>query len=265
MDNRPIAIFDSGLGGLSVWAELRRGLTNESLIYYGDGKNCPYGGRKESEIFGFVESAARFMVEHDAKLIVLACNTATAVAIEKLRAEYPTIPFVGLEPAVKPAALNSKSGVIGILATKTSLSGSLFRHTSAKYSSMVEIISAVGEGFVEIVEGSMEQTPEARAVVAKTIAPMIGRGVDHIVLGCTHYPFLTEALKSAIADRDIKLVNPSPAIRRRVESLLKEGNMAASTESTPRYDFYTNGGNEYREKMINKSVEALRLLNTHKE
>lgn len=259
MNDSPIAVFDSGLGGLSVWAELRRGLPNESIIYFGDGKNCPYGGREDSEILEFVDSAVQIMIENGAKLIVLACNTATAVAVEYLRERYP-IPFVGLEPAVKPAALNSRSGNIGILATETSLEGRLYRDTSAKYSSSVNIISAVGEGFVELVEESKEQTSEAYAIVENIVSPMVEQGIDYLVLGCTHYPFLKNAIDKALGENDIKVIDSSPAILKRVKSLIDSNQIAASETNSPIYEFYTFGQELYKQKMINKSKEALTLF-----
>ena len=161
MNDAPIGVFDSGLGGLTVWSEA-------------------------------VDFAVRRLVDRGVKLIVVACNAATAMAIDHLRAAYP-IPFVGLEPAVKPAALSSRSGVIGILATAATLRGKLFRETSRRYEDRVRIIARVGEGFVELVEQNRERTEEAYRRVERLLTPMIEVGADRIVLGCTHYPFLSEA------------------------------------------------------------------------
>ena len=157
MNDAPIGVFDSGLGGLTVWSELRRRLPRESLLYYGDGKNCPYGDKTREQVTEAVDFAIRRLVDRGVKLIVVACNAATAMAIDHLRAAYP-IPFVGLEPAVKPAALSSRSGVIGILATAATLRGKLFRETSRRYEDRVRIIARVGEGFVELVEQNRERT-----------------------------------------------------------------------------------------------------------
>ena len=189
MNDAPIGVFDSGLGGLTVWSELRRRLPRESLLYYGDGKNCPYGDKTREQVTEAVDFAVRRLVDRGVKLIVVACNAATAMAIDHLRAAYP-IPFVGLEPAVKPAALSSRSGVIGILATAATLRGRLFRETSRRYEDRVRIIARVGEGFVELVEQNRERTEEAYRRVERLLEPMIEAGADRIVLGCTHYPFL---------------------------------------------------------------------------
>ena len=143
MNDAPIGVFDSGLGGLTVWSELRRKLPVESLVYYGDGKNCPYGDKSPEEVRKHVDFAVRRLLDRGVKLIVVACNEATAMAIDHLRETYP-VPFVGLEPAVKPAALSSHSGVIGILATAATLKGRLFRETSQRYAGRVRILSRVG-------------------------------------------------------------------------------------------------------------------------
>lgn len=194
MNNAPIGVFDSGLGGLTVWRELYRKLPHESLIYYGDGKNCPYGDKNREEVTAYVDLAVRRLIDRGVKLIVVACNAATAMAIDHLRRNY-ALPLVGLEPAVKPAAMASRSGVIGILATAATLNGRLFRETSQRYADRVKILTQVGEGFVELVESNREQTPEALARVDKLLRPMLDAGADQIVLGCTHYPFLSAAMR----------------------------------------------------------------------
>lgn len=253
MNNAPIAVFDSGIGGLSVWRELRRGLPHESLIYYGDGKNCPYGDQAPEAVIGHVDHAVQRMLEEGAKMIVIACNTATAMAIDYLRATYPATPFIGLEPAVKPAAEATRSGVIGILATAATLRGRHFRESSERYSSQVRIVSAVGRGFVELVESNNEASPEAREVVRAVIDPMLAEGIDQLVLGCTHYPFLTEALREVIGDREVQLIDPSLAIQRRVESLLRELDLEAAPDHRPDNIFMTSGDETYRQRLIEKS------------
>ena len=255
MNDAPIGVFDSGLGGLTVWSELRRRLPRESLLYYGDGKNCPYGDKTREQVTEAVDFAVRRLVDRGVKLIVVACNAATAMAIDHLRAAYP-IPFVGLEPAVKPAALSSRSGVIGILATAATLRGKLFRETSRRYEDRVRIISRVGEGFVEMVEQNLERTEEAYRRVERLLTPMIEAGADRIVLGCTHYPFLSEAMHRVIGDRDVRLVNPAAAVEQRTETLLCEGGIEASGGSRPVYEFMTSADEAYRQRLVAKSEEA---------
>ena len=249
----PIGIFDSGMGGLSVWREVRRLLPEESVIYLADGKNCPYGDRSAADIATFTRRAVVDLLARGAKLIVLACNTATAVAIDSLREEFD-VPFVGMEPAVKPAALATKSGKIGILATRASLAGDLFRTTSAKYASQVEILTAVGEGFVELVEQGKEHTPEAVEMVRRAVEPLVEAGADQIVLGCTHYPFLMAEMHEVIGERDVTLVNPAPAVARRVEWLLEQGDMRAPEGHKAEYSFVTFGGEEYLARIADKAL-----------
>ncbi len=249
MNDAPVAVFDSGFGGLSVWREIRRRLPGESLLYYGDGLHCPYGPKPADEVTGYVEAAARLLVgQRGAKMLVVACNAATAAAITRLRERY-AIPVVGMEPAVKPAALSSKSGVIGILATAGTLQGELFRETSARYAGRVKILQAVGEGFVELVEAGREDSPEAVEAVRRAIGPMLEQGADRIVLGCTHYPFLERAMREVIGGRDVELVDPAPAVARRAEDLLAQGGLLAQPGHTAEYEFYTAADEAYLERI----------------
>ena len=208
-DNRPIGIYDSGLGGLTVWREIRRALPGESLAYLGDGANCPYGSRPREEVQALADAAVARLVELDCKMVVVACNTATAAAIGFLREKYAGMPIVGMEPAVKPACLATRSGVVGVLATERSLDGELFRRTAARYGSGIEVLTYPGTGFVELVEGDREDTPEAEAAVRAAVEPMLARGADQIVLGCTHYPFLTPVMERIVDGR--AAIPPSPA------------------------------------------------------
>ena len=248
-NNNPIGLFDSGMGGLSVWREIRAALPQESLIFFGDGVRCPYGSRSEAEVLQFTVEAADRLIAEGCKLIVIACNTATAVAIETLRESYPNIPFVGLEPAIKPAALTTKSGIVAVLATKRSLEGKLFLHTSEKYADKVQIIKSVGDGFVEIVERGEEDTPAAEAAVRAVVEPIIEAGADKIVLGCTHYPFLRKTIEGVIGGRDVEIIDSGSAISRRVLQLLDEHNLRAAEGNTPDYRFITLGDENYLKQL----------------
>lgn len=249
-NNAPIGVFDSGMGGLTVWRALRETMPEESLVFLGDGKNCPYGSRPPHEICELADRAVGRLVECGIKMIVVACNTATAAAIEFLREKYADIPIVGMEPAVKPAALNTKSRVIGVLATEMSLHGDLFHRTAARYASDVEVIAVAGSGFVEIVEQNREDTPEAEAIVRDAIGYMLERGADQIVLGCTHYPFLTQTIKRVVGERDVTIVDPSGAVARRAKQLLTEGGAKAEPNHTAEYTFLTFDNEEYLARLI---------------
>ena len=253
MDNRPIGVYDSGLGGLTVWRELRRQLPSESLVYLGDGKNCPYGSRPKEEIVRLADEAVACLVKQGCKLVVVACNTATAAAIRFLRDKYPDLPLVGMEPAVKPACLNTKSRVVGVLATERSLDGELFRRTAARYGRGVEVIAAPGTGFVELVESDRETTPEAEACVRRALAGMLDRGADQIVMGCTHYPFLLPVIERVAAGRGVTVIDPSPAVARRTAQLLDRFGLRACAEHLPVYTFLTFADEAYRLRLEAKA------------
>ncbi len=253
MDNRSIAILDSGLGGLTVWREVRRLLPDESLVYLGDGANCPYGNKSPDEIKKLTDAAVQELLKHDVKMIVVACNTATAAAIDFLRAKYQDLPIVGMEPAVKPACLTTRTGVIGVVATERSLDGDLFQNTARRYGEHIEVLTAVGDGFVELVEEDRESTPEAEIAVRRVIEPLLERGSDRIVLGCTHYPFLLPMIERIVGDR-AEIIDPSPAVARRVEQLLDEHGLRADGESRKPDIFLTFAGEDYRQKLIDKAT-----------
>lgn len=249
----PIGVYDSGMGGLTVWRALRTALPEESLVYLGDGKNCPYGSLPREEIRRLADRAVAALVAEGCKMVVVACNTATAAAIDFLRLTYAPMPIVGMEPAVKPACLTTRSGVVGVLATERSLDGELFRRTSARYAADVEVIAAAGTGFVELVERNLEETPEAEACVRRVLEPMLARGADRIVLGCTHYPFLLPVIERIAAGSGATVVDPSPAVARRVGQLLDQYGLRASAGHEPRLEFRTFADESYRLRLIRKA------------
>jgi glutamate racemase len=252
MNNNPIGVFDSGLGGLSVWHELRRALPGESLLYLGDGKNCPYGRKAKDEIIGYAEQAAEWLVGHGAKMMVVACNTATTAAIEHLRATYD-MPIVGMEPAVKPAALTTRSGKIAIIATRASLDGEMYHRTAARYGEGVTILTAEGKGWVELVENNMENSAQARIAVEQVVRPLVDAGADKIVLGCTHYPFLEHLIEEVIEGSGAEIVDSGEAVARRVKQLLAEYNIAANPSHEPVYEFHTFADDDYLYKIKRKA------------
>ena len=256
-NNAPIGVFDSGLGGLTVWREVRRALPAESLVYLGDGKNCPYGSRPREEVRRLADEAVAFLVAQGCKLVVVACNTATAAAIDFLREKYAPMPIVGMEPAVKPACLATRSGVVGVLATERSLDGELFRRTAARYGDGVDLVTAPGRGFVELVENDLEATPEAEATVRAAVAEMLEHGADQIVLGCTHYPFLLPVLERVVAGRGVTVVDPSPAVARRVVQLLDRYGLHVDPAHRAEYTFRTFADEAYRLRLERKALGAL--------
>ena len=214
-----IGVYDSGQGGKSVLQELVKLLPEEDFAYYADTRYCPYGPRPVSEIIERACAVTDFLIDKGCELIVVACNTATAAAISHLRSHYD-IPFIGMEPAVKPAVLQSRSGVVGVLATQGTFKGSLYLHTLAKFKEDVKVIQQVGEGLVETVEKGVLDGPEVEALIHKCIDPMLEAGADHIVLGCTHYPFLQPVIER-IAGEKVTIINPAPAVARQTKKILE--------------------------------------------
>lgn len=257
MNNAPIGIYDSGMGGLSIHLAVRQRLPREELIYLGDGKNCPYGSRSREEVARLADEAVAHLVAMGCKLVVVACNTATAAAIEALRAKYAPMPIVGMEPAIKPACLRTQSRVVGVLATERSLDGELFRRTAARYGADIEVLTAVGEGFVELVEEGREATPEAVAQVAKVLRPMLDRGADEVVLGCTHYPFLLDALHRAANGAAVHFIDPSEAVARRVEQLLDAHDLRCDASHEGSERFVTFADEAYRKRLEERAQHNL--------
>ncbi|MBQ5924126.1 MAG: glutamate racemase [Alistipes sp.] len=254
MDNRPIGVYDSGFGGLSVWRELRRMLPNESLIYLGDGKNCPYGGRSREEITAFATEAVERLVTEGVKMVVVGCNTATTAAVAHLRERWSDMPIVGLEPAVKPACLSSRTRRIAVLATEHSLQSEMFLATALRYAGDVEVVKVVGEGFVELVERGAEHSAEAEAAVRKVVEPLLGMDIDKIVLGCTHYPFLRPLIEGVIGDRGIAVIDSGEAVARRVKWLLERYDIGAEEGNVAKYRFVSFANEEYRQRLEHRAM-----------
>ena len=223
-----IGIMDSGVGGLSVLREMLRRLPGEDYIYYADNAWCPYGDKSPEFIIERCRSITELMLSRGADAMVLACNTATAAAIASLRAEYD-IPFVGMEPAIKPAVQSTRSGVVGVLATAGTLKGSKYLGTRDRYSGNVKVVEHVGRGFVELVESGTLSGERAEEVVRASLQPLLDQGADTIVLGCTHYPFLLDTLRS-IAGPGVEFIDPAPAVARHLEEVLdKNGKRSDGT------------------------------------
>ena len=241
-----IGIFDSGVGGLSVFREIKKVLPEEDYIYYSDNANCPYGGKPQEFIIQRAKAITDQLLSEGAEIIVVACNTATAIAVKTLRESYPHIRFIGMEPAIKPAAQLTQSGVIGVLATAGTLSSEKYLKHKAKYASDIRIAEHVGEGFVELVEKGMTTGKEAEETVLKSLQPLLEAGADTIVLGCTHYPFLSETIRKvaeAVAPGQIKeIIDPAPAIARHLKEVMEdEGLLNAPRQSAGHTILHSSG------------------------
>ncbi len=214
---KAIGFFDSGIGGLCVARAFLALRPAARVFYVADWEHCPYGGRGDDEIRGCAFRIADSLMALGARIVVLACNSASAVALDALRRERPGIQFVGMEPAIKPAAALTRTGVVGVLATAHTLSGRLFRETALRHASGVRVVPAVGEGFVELAETGARDCAESRAVVRRALAPLLAAGCDVVVLGCTHYPLLLPLLRAEAPG--VRFLDPATAVARRAAAL----------------------------------------------
>ena len=222
-----VGFFDSGVGGRCVLEAFRRLCPDEPTVYVADSENCPYGNKPPEEIVRLSKRIAADLIGRGCEVVVVACNTATAAAIDELRSEWPDVPFVGMEPAVKPAALGSKSGIVGVLATRGTFNGRLYRETSSRVSDTVRIIECIADEFVDLVERGVVSGAEAEDAVRRRIEPLIAAGADRIVLGCTHFPHLKHLMEN-VADGRAEIVDPSDAVARRIAEVLKGVRSCAS-------------------------------------
>ncbi|TAE72097.1 MAG: glutamate racemase [Bacteroidetes bacterium] len=257
MDN-PIGIFDSGLGGISVWIDLIKQLPKQHFIYVADSANCPYGEKSKEEIQKLSQNIVNFLIKKGCKMIVIACNTATSAAIQLLRENFLDIYFIGIEPATKPAALHTKTGKIGVLATKSTLNGDLFQQTKEKFAQNIEVLVQIGEGLVELVEQNKVESQKSFELLEQYLLPMLAKKADFIVLGCTHYPFLMPIIEKIVKNKAI-ILNPASAVARQTEKILLENKLENNIEnkysyssSKKMYEFFTSGKIELLTEFVYK-------------
>ncbi len=225
-----IGLFDSGSGGLSVLREIVRLLPDEKYVYYSDNAHCPYGEKSPEYIRERCREIVRLLLDKGADIIVVACNTATAAAIQVLREEFP-VRFIGMEPAVKPAALGTRTGVVGVLATAGTLKGSKYLTTKGNFEDGCTIVEHVGQGFVELVENGNLEGEAAEEVVRTSLQPLLDAGADTIVLGCTHYPFLLPVLRK-LAGPGVRFIDPAPAVARHLIYVMVQERLLSEREAT---------------------------------
>ena len=237
INSNPIGLFDSGIGGTSIWKEIHQLLPNENTIYLADSKNAPYGKRSKQEIIALCCKNVDFLLQQNCKIIVVACNTATTNAIKELREKY-TIPIIGIEPAIKTAANLTKTETIGILATKGTLNSELFNKQVASFSS-IKILEQVGHGLVELIENGEINTPEMENLLKKYLQPMIVENIDYLVLGCSHYPYLIPLIKKIIP-KTVQIIDSGQAVAKQTKAILEEHNMINNCEDSSNQTFYSN-------------------------
>ena len=235
---KPIGIFDSGVGGTSIWKEINKLLPQEDTLYLSDSKNAPYGSKTKKEIIDLALKNTEYLLQKKCKIIVVACNTATTNAIKILRQTYK-IPFIGIEPAIKPAALKTKTKKIGILATKGTLNSELFEKTSSSLKNNPEIIEQIGEGLVDLIEKGEILSKEMNSLLKKYLEPMIKANVDHIVLGCTHYPYLKDQIQNLVGPF-VKIIDSGHAVAIQTKNILNRNNLINKSNRFPVSEFYIN-------------------------
>ncbi|WP_115462321.1 glutamate racemase [Winogradskyella aurantiaca] len=242
MMTKPIGIFDSGVGGTSILEEIHDLLPNENIIYLADSKNAPYGDRSSEEIKELSIKNTEFLLARECKIIVVACNTATTNAIDNLRSQYE-LPFVGIEPAIKPAALHTKTNTIGILATKGTLSSRLFHKTSNLFASDIEVIEQIGEGIVRLIEEGLLESQEMVDLLQTYLDPMITANIDYLVLGCTHYSYLIPLL-TKLLPQSVTIIDSGEAVARQTKHLLRKNGLLSNSTKKGTVSLLTNGNPE---------------------
>ena len=255
--NSFIGVFDSGVGGLTLLPALQFILPHEQFLYVSDDAHAPYGGKSKEEITERCNIVVQSLIDKGCKIIIVACNTATTNAIETLRATY-SIPFIGIEPAIKPAALKSKTKVLGVLATQGTLSSALFAKTSAAFTQDIFVIEQIGSGLVEAIETGSLDNPKLTKLVRSYINPMLGQEMDILVLGCTHYPFLLPLLKK-ILPTNIQIIDSAEAVAKQTHRILEKNQLICQTKETGNIRYFSSAKNSTLMRFIPKETEILSL------
>lgn len=236
-NTQPIGLFDSGIGGTTIWRSLHNLLPNENTLFLGDSKNAPYGQRTKEEIIQLSKKNVEWLLNHNAKAIIVACNTATTNAISELRSSYD-IPIIGIEPAIKPAATNTKTGKVGVLATQGTLNSKKYAEAQTLYPN-IEFINQIGFKIVQLIEDGQLYSEELELLLRSYINPMIEKGVDYLVLGCTHYPYLLPILNKFLPEH-ITVIDSGDAVAKHTYKILKEANLLKTDNLPGCSKFYTN-------------------------
>lgn len=253
-NNQPIGLFDSGVGGTSIWKAVHDLMPQENTVYLADSRNAPYGRKSKDEIVALSIKNTEYLLEQHAKIIVVACNTATTNAIKELRARYD-VPFIGIEPAIKPAAHHSRTQHIGILATQGTLSSELFHKAVETYQD-TDIIEQVGHGLVELIENGQMDSGEMTALLHEYLDPMVAANIDYLVLGCSHYPYLIPQIRKILPPH-IHIIDSGEAVARQTQKVLEEGVGLRTDAAAATHTFYTNGAPEVLSGLLNHRYEVI--------
>jgi len=247
---KPIGIFDSGVGGTSIWKEVAKMLPHENTIYLADSANAPYGEKSKEAIVRLSIKNTEYLLQQGCKIILVACNTATTNAIDHLRSRYQ-VPFIGIEPAIKPAALRTKTKKIGVLATKGTLSSSLFHNTSKLFAEGITVLEQEGKGLVELIEAGEIQSEEMKKLLQGFLQPMLDQNMDCLVLGCTHYPYLMPVLKELLPAH-INIIDSGEAVARQTKAVLEQHQLLSDVDADPEHIFYTNADVKVLRELIDR-------------
>lgn len=249
-DAAAIGIFDSGVGGLSVLRAIREQLPCHPVLYIADQSHVPYGARTRDEVREYSVGITRYLLGHGARIIVVACNSASAAALHHLRAVFPDTPFVGMEPAVKPAAAKTRTGVVGVLATPVTFQGEMYASVVDRFAKGITVLQDTCPGLVGQIEAGRLDSPETRAILESALRPMIENGVDTVVMGCTHYPFVIPLIRE-IAGPQVQVIDPAPAVARQSARLLEaRGMLAQSCTDMAPASFFTTGNSSHLIEML---------------
>ena len=240
LKDKTIGVFDSGVGGLSVLRAMRELMPEGSVIYFGDQGHVPYGPRPMQQVRDFSETITRFLLDQGAQLIVVACNAASAAALHYLRDTFPQIPFVGMEPAVKPAAERTQSGLVGVLATPATFQGALYASVLERFANGVQVLQHTCPGLVGQIEKGNLDGDETRTILEDALRPMQERGIDTVVLGCTHYPFVIPLIEQIVGE-NVRVIDPAPAVAKQAKRLLDASGMKIPSRARTEVQFYTSG------------------------
>jgi len=254
MSSKPIGVFDSGVGGISIWKEIISLLPNENTIYLADSKNAPYGQKSKEKITEFSIKNTELLLNKGCKLIVVACNTATTNAITVLRKKY-NVPFIGIEPAIKPAVLRTKTNRIGILATKGTLNSALFSKTTDKFTNGIKIIEQIGEGLVSLIETGKIDSIEMDGLLKKYLSNLLEKNIDYLVLGCSHYSFLIPKIKKIIGDK-IKLIDSGEAVARQTKIILHDNKLVNNSAKKGKHLLFSNFDKDSIKQFVEKDKQC---------
>ncbi len=254
MSKFPIGIFDSGVGGTSIWKAINTLLPNENSIYLADSKHAPYGLKGKDRITELSIKNTELLLKKDCKLIVVACNTATTNAIKTLRESFD-VPFIGIEPAIKPAALQTESKAVGILATKGTLSSELFSKTTNLFASGIHVVEQIGDGIVPLIEQGKINSKEMKSLLALHLKPMLEANIDYLVLGCSHYPYLTPILLELLPNH-VKIIDSGEAVARQTKAILEQHELLNTNYIKPQLEFYSNSNPDVMVELLGKGYSV---------